>query len=158
MIRYVRGDIFKSRAQTLVNPVNTVGVMGAGLAREFSRHYPGILNRYKEFCRQGVLKIGTLWVYRSAWDRWVLCFPTKKDWREPSKLEYIEAGLKKLVDTYEARGITDIAIPKLGCGLGGLSWGDVRPLMEKHLSGAGMDIEIYVAGPAESLKTEACPW
>ena len=142
MIKYVNGDIFESECQTLVNPVNTVGVMGAGLARNFAISFPGMASEYCHLCQIGLFTIGKLWIWRTG-ERWVMCFPTKKDWRDPSRLEYIEAGLKNLVDTYETRGITSIALPKLGCGLGGLSWPDVKSLIEKYLGDVEMDVEVY---------------
>jgi O-acetyl-ADP-ribose deacetylase (regulator of RNase III) len=132
MIRYTTTTLFESPAQTLVNTVNTVGVMGKGVAAEFKRRYPDMYSRYREFCDQGLLDIGKLHLYRTP-NKWVLNFPTKKHWRNPSKLEYVEAGLEKFVDTYTDHGITSVSFPQLGCGNGNLEWRDVRPLMEKYL-------------------------
>ncbi len=148
MIKYVSGDIFNSDCQTLVNPVNCVGVMGAGLAWQFAERYPKLEREYRCICRNKLLTIDKLWICRYS-GKWVLCFPTKRHWRAPSKLKYIEAGLRNLVKTYKTRGITSIAFPKLGCGLGGLDWNDVRALMERYLGPIELDVQIYAEGPGE---------
>lgn len=148
MIRYTSGDIFESKCQVLVNPVNCVGVMGAGLALQFARRYPEMRRRYEHLCRWRLFHIGTLWTYKDK----VLCFPTKKDWRDPSELSYIEAGLANLAHSYGARGITSIAFPKIGCGLGGLDWELVRDLIEEYLGPTALDVEVYAAGPGRSLR------
>ena len=144
MIRYLTGDIFQSEMQTLVVPVNTVGVMGAGLAKEFARRYPKMFEIYREDCEDGIYKVGRLGIWRENISRWILNFPTKTDWRKPSKLEYIEAGLETLVETYERAYIESIAFPKLGCGLGGLHWPDVRALFEDYLNQVCIDVEVLI--------------
>lgn len=147
MIKYVDSiycDMFKTFAQTMVNPVNTVGVMGKGLALKFKNTYPKMFEEYKSSCRNGELKIGKLKLVKVQQNRYVLLFPTKEDWRNPSKLSYIESGLKEFCNTYEQLGITSIAFPKLGCGCGGLSWTDVKPLMQKYLNDLPIEIIIYV--------------
>lgn len=141
MLAYLRTSILKSQAQTVVNTVNTVGVMGKGLAAEFRAKYPAMFLRYREICENQLLDIGKLWLWRGD-SQWVLNFPTKKHWRHPSKLSYIEAGLAKFAESFEDRGITDIAFPRLGCGNGGLNWEDVRPLMERYLR--PLPIQIFV--------------
>src|SRR2546426_1288320 len=118
MITYVRGNIFESPAQTLVNTVNTVGVMGRGVAVEFKRLYPEMFKAYREHCERGDLTIGRLFFYRTE-HKSVLNFPTKKHWRQPSRPEYIEEGLKTFAQTYERVGIHSVAFPALGCGNGG---------------------------------------
>jgi O-acetyl-ADP-ribose deacetylase (regulator of RNase III) len=145
MITYVRTNIFESRADVLVNTVNTVGVMGKGLAKEFKRIYPDMFKSYQDYCENGLLTLGKLQLYKTP-NKWVLNFPTKANWRNPSKLEYIEQGLQKFVDHYERLGIKSIAFPMLGCGNGGLSWEkEVKPLMEKYLKNINIDIFIHVA-------------
>lgn len=145
MITYVRTNIFESNAQILVNTVNTVGVMGKGLAKEFKRIYPDMFKQYQKFCEEGLLTVGKLQIYKTP-NKWVLNFPTKANWRSPSKLEYIEQGLQKFVDNYERLGIKSIAFPMLGCGNGGLSWEDeVKPLMEKYLKNLPVEIYIHIA-------------
>lgn len=145
MITYVRTNIFESRADVLVNTVNTVGVMGKGLAKEFKRIYPDMFEVYQNFCEDGTLTVGKLQVYKTS-NKWILNFPTKANWRSPSKLEYIEQGLQKFVEHYARLGIKSIAFPMLGCGNGGLLWEDeVKPLMEKYLKPLSIDIFIHVA-------------
>jgi len=140
-LNYVTTRLFDSPAQTLVNTVNTVGVMGKGVAAEFKRRYPDMFRRYHELCEQGQLDIGKLYLHRTP-NKWVLNFPTKKHWRNPSRIEYIEAGLRKFVETCTESGITSISFPQLGCGNGQLPWRVVRPVMEKYLS--GLPIPVYV--------------
>lgn len=141
MLIYRRTSILESTAQTLVNTVNCVGVMGKGLAQEFKDRYPRMYEGYRRICDDDLLEPGKLWLWKSA-DHWVLNFPTKKHWRHPSKLEWIEAGLDKFCTEYAARGIRQISFPRLGCGNGNLDWDDVRPLMEAYLS--KLPIEIFV--------------
>jgi O-acetyl-ADP-ribose deacetylase (regulator of RNase III) len=145
MITYIRTNIFESNAQVLVNTVNTVGVMGKGLAKEFKRLYPEMFKTYQKFCEEGTLTVGKLQVYKTP-NKWILNFPTKANWRSPSKLEYIEQGLQKFVDNYERLGVKSVAFPMLGCGNGGLSWEDeVKPLMQKYLSDLPIEIFIHIA-------------
>jgi O-acetyl-ADP-ribose deacetylase (regulator of RNase III) len=141
MLTYVATSILTSSAQTVVNTVNTVGVMGKGLASEMKARYPDMFKAYVELCKRKQLDIGKLWLWKAP-DRWILNFPTKKHWRHPSKLTYIEAGLKKFVAAYESRGIYEISFPRLGCGNGGLDWTDVQPLMESYLG--GLPIQVYI--------------
>lgn len=145
MVTFVRGDMFKSPAQVLTNTVNCVGVMGKGVALEFKNRYPQMYNDYKALCDQGNVKPGTtyLWEDDSAQ---VLNFPTKRHWRDNSVLQDIEDGLRHLAQSYEQMGIQSIAMPPLGCGLGGLKWSDVQPLIVKHL-GAIPDLDVYVYEP-----------
>ena len=141
MLVYLRSSIFDSPAQTLVNTVNTVGVMGKGIAKDFKARYPQMYREYRALCDEGRLKLGMLQLWRGP-DRWVLNFPTKTTWRRPSKLEYVEAGLQKFCDTYEKMGVTSVSFPPLGCGNGNLDWDDVSPLMEKYLK--CLPIHVYV--------------
>jgi O-acetyl-ADP-ribose deacetylase (regulator of RNase III) len=146
-IRYVTGDLFNSNAECLVNAVNTVGVMGAGIAADFKRRYPSMFESYKTQCENGQLKIGTLMFYKpkNDTDKVVCLFPTKEHWANPSRTEYIEAGLRAFVRFHKEWNIRSIAFPKLGCGLGGLDWEyEVKPLMEKYLTGLDVEIQIYV--------------
>ena len=144
MITYLSGDLFQSPAQVLVNAVNTVGAMGKGIALEFKRKYPEMFSDYQHLCKSGAFDIGQLWLYKSP-QKWVLNFPTKRDWRDKSRIEYIELCLTKFIEIYETEGITSISFPRLGCGLGGLNWeNEVRPLMERYLSPLPIDIMIHV--------------
>jgi len=133
--------VFDSQAQTIVNPVNCVGVMGKGLALAVKNRYPEVFDKYVIACESGKMGIGKLQLVKAK-DRWILNFPTKKHWRGASKLEFIEAGLKKFVKTYRRRHIASVAFPPLGCGHGGLKWDEVEPLMRRYLEGLDK-IEIF---------------
>ena len=145
MVKIERGKtIFDSNAQTLVNTINCVGVMGKGLALEFKNRYPAMFDKYKSFCDKGVFKPGVLWIYKAEDGKWILNFPTKVDWKNDSELSYIKEGLKKFVEIWEEKGIKSIAFPLLGCKNGGLDPDDVIPLMEKYLNKCeGLDVTIY---------------
>ncbi len=145
MVTFVKGDIFKSPAQVLTNTVNCVGVMGKGVALEFKNRYPKMFGDYKSKCDLGEVKPGQpyLWEDDSAQ---VLNFPTKRHWRDGSLLQDIEDGLKHLASSYEKLGIQSIAMPALGCGLGGLKWSEVQPLIVKYL-GNIPDLDVYVYEP-----------
>lgn len=133
MIKYVACDLFLSPARVLVNTVNTVSVMGKGIAKDFKTIYPEMLRQYQDLCEKKQFDGGQLWIYKTE-QKWVLNFPTTKHWCRPSKPEYIEAGLKKFAETYHVYGITSISFPLLGCGNGELDWEtQVRPLMEAYL-------------------------
>lgn len=142
MITYVCCDILQSPARVLVNAVNTVGVMGKGVARDFKLCFPEMFEDYREQCEQGNFGIGQLMLHRSA-HKWVLNFPTKEHWRSASQLNDIELGLQAFVGLYSQMGITAASFPRLGCGAGGLDWErEVRPLMEAYLH--RLPIAIYV--------------
>lgn len=143
MILYVKGNLFHTPSQVLVNTVNTVGVMGKGIALEFKHLFPDMYRQYRNLCEQGKFKIGTLWLYKSP-NKWVLNFPTKQHWRTPSKMAYIEAGLRKFVSVYSTLGIHSIAFPALGCGNGQLDFAsEVQPLMEQYLKPLPIEVFIY---------------
>lgn len=144
MIEYIKGDMFLSNLQTFVNPVNIVGVMGTGLARKFAKFYPDMYIGYKEMCDTNEIEIGKLYLYKANNLEWILNFPTKKDWKKPSRLEYIESGLISFVNVYNVLGITGAAFPQLGCGKGGLHWQDVKHLMENYLNDLDIPIEVYL--------------
>ena len=146
MITYVVGDLFTSPAKVLVNTVNTVGVMGKGIAKDFKRIYPEMFKEYQAWCKNGKLEIGELHLYETS-HKWILNFPTKEHWRGKSKIEYLEAGLQKFADTYDEKGIESISFPMLGCGYGGLDWErEVQPLMENYLADLPIDIFIHLYG------------
>lgn len=153
MITYLRTNIFESNAHVLVNTVNTVGVMGKGLAKEFKRLYPNMFDSYQRYCESGHLITGKLQLFRTT-NKWLLNFPTKQNWRDSSKLEYIESGLQKFVESYEKQGVKSISFPMLGCGNGGLDWElQVKPLMEKYLKRLPIEIFIHI-GKIDKLKPE----
>lgn len=156
MLTYIEGDIFSSPAQVLVNTVNTVGVMGKGIALEFKKRYPAMFQEYKEQCDKHKLIIGKLMLWYAP-DHWILQFPTKEHWRNPSKLEYIEKGLMVFVRKYADYNISSIAFPKLGCGNGELAWNDVKPLMEKYLKDLPIDVYIYLGKGGGSQPEHKAP-
>lgn len=141
MLTYVRTSLFESPAQTLVNTVNVVGVMGKGIALQFKDRYPDMFKAYKKLCDNQSLGIGKLHLWRAT-DHWVLNFPTKTTWRQPSKIEYIEAGLETFQRAYKQMGISSVSFPPLGCGNGNLRWADVKPVMERYLG--KLEIPVYV--------------
>lgn len=143
MLSYLRGDLLSSPAQVQVNTVNVVGVMGKGIALQFKNKYPEMFKSYRQICEKHLFDVGNLYLWKSS-KKWVLLFPTKKHWRNPSKIEYIESGLKKFVENYERLGIESIAFPKLGCGNGNLDWNIVKPIMEKYLKPLPINVYIYI--------------
>lgn len=144
MLTYVEGDLFTSPADVLVNTVNTIGVMGKGIAKEFKEIYPEMFRDYQRLCESKELTIGKLFLYKTP-NKWILNFPTKRHWRQKSRLADIEAGLKTFVAIYPEKRISSIAFPQLGCGNGELDWeGQVRPLMERYLGDLPIDIFIHI--------------
>lgn len=144
MINYIACDLFTSPARVLVNTVNTVGVMGKGIAKDFKTIYPEMFQEYQRLCEQKQFDVGQLWLYKTE-HKWVLNFPTKKHWRQSSRPEYIEAGLRKFADTYHVYGIMSISFPMLGCGNGELDWEtQVRPLMEQYLEKLPVTVYIHI--------------
>lgn len=142
MITYVDFSLFDSPCKVLVNTVNTVGVMGKGIAKEFKDIYPEMFTEYQILCERGQIDIGNLWIYPTS-NKWVMNFPTKKSWRSPSKPEYLESGLEKFARIYQEARIASVSFPMLGCGNGELDWEDqVKPLMERYLR--PLPIEIFI--------------
>ena len=137
------GNIFESKATTLVNTVNCVGIMGKGIALDFKKKYPAMYQEYVQLCEQHEVKPGHPYYYSDLSGASIINFPTKDHWRSPSKLSYILDGLEWFRSNYEELGITSIAFPPLGCGNGGLSWDIVGPIMYNKLSDLPIDIEIY---------------
>ena len=131
MIHFTRGDIFTQPAEAIVNPVNCVGVAGAGLALQFKRRHPDAFLAYRRACAQGRVRSGRIFMFDTGCHRprWIAHFPTKRHWREASMIGDIEAGLRDLAATVARHGIRSIAIPPIGCGLGGLDWRAVHPLV-----------------------------
>jgi O-acetyl-ADP-ribose deacetylase (regulator of RNase III) len=135
-------DIFTSPAQTLVCPVNTVGTMGKGLAKTFKLRYPGLEKLYQQGCYNHVFSTKGLLSVGVGEGKRVLCFPTKHHWRNPSRLPWIDLGLKKLAEHYEQLKIESIAFPMIGCGEGKLLWTDVFPLIMEWLD--PLPIPVYI--------------
>lgn len=148
-IKFINGNIFNTKAQVIVNTVNCVGVMGKGVALVFKLRYPKMFDIYQDYCTQKFIGIGKLWLYKAEADKpWVLNFPTKFHWKYPSKIEYIEKGLIKFVETYKEKDIHTIAFPLLGTHNGGLDKQEVKNLMNKYLGKCtDLSIEIYEYDP-----------
>lgn len=161
MIKFLTGDLFESKAEALVNTVNTVGVMGKGIALQFKNLFPNNYKVYKEACKNNALKIGDLLVTVdqniSTGEKIIINFPTKKHWRQPSEYTFIESGLDDLVELIKTKHIKSIAIPPLGSGNGGLQWGRVKVIIKEKLSAINnVTIEVYEpnANIKEHLKKE----
>ena len=138
------GDIFNSKCEALVNPVNIKGVMGKGLALAFKTKYPAHFANYQRACKSGEMTTDKVLAYQEKNGPMIICLATKDDWRDSSKIEYVSAGLDDLANQIKALGIRSVAIPKLGCGLGGLDWNRVRPLIAEKMSSLdGISVEIY---------------
>lgn len=148
-VKIITGNIFSSSCQTIVNTVNCVGVMGAGIALECRLRYPDMYQKYVGLCRQEKINVGMLWIYKST-DRWILNFPTKKHWKYPSKEEYLHGGLKKFVETFKERGVTSIAFPLLGSDKGGINPATSLQIMMMYLEDIDLDVEIYKYDPSAS--------
>src|ERR1035437_4255657 len=140
-------SIFDSDAQVLVNTVNTVGVMGKGLALAFKQRYPEIFVPYKAACDQRKVCIGRMFFTPTDDCRYVCNFPTKEHWRNPSKLIYIDLGLDNLIATIILFDIKSVAIPALGCTNGGLEWAVVREMILDKFSGVSNDILVDLYPP-----------
>jgi O-acetyl-ADP-ribose deacetylase (regulator of RNase III) len=148
-IEVIKGNIFNTKAQTIVNTVNCVGVMGKGVALVYKLRYPKMFDLYSDYCKSKLIGIGKLWLYKGEENApWVLNFPTKYHWKYPSKIEYVEKGLQKFVDTYQEKGITSIAFPMLGTHNGGLDKEEVLSIMKHYLSQCNIPIEIYDYDPS----------
>ena len=143
MFRALIGNLFESNAQTLVNTVNCVGVMGKGVALEFKKRFPAMFEDYVTRCERKEVHLGEPYLYRDASGRQIVNFPTKDHWRSPSRLADIERGLDYFVRHFRAWEIQSVAMPPLGCGNGGLEWSEVGPLIYRKLHGLPIDIEVY---------------
>ncbi len=122
------GDLFAADTDAIVNAVNCVGVMGKGLALAFKKQFPDNFEAYRRACDTGEVMPGKMFVVeRASAPRWIINFPTKRHWRSPSTLDDVRSGLVDLIAQVKSREIKSVAIPALGCGLGGLRWEDVRP-------------------------------
>lgn len=138
MIELVRGNILEADAEAIVNTVNCVGFMGKGLALQFKKTHPENFEAYREAWAAGEIQPGRMFVHATGQlynPKYIINFPTKRHWREPSRYDDIEAGLRSLIQDVGRLGIATIAIPPLGCGLGGLDWAKVRPLIESAFAG-----------------------
>jgi O-acetyl-ADP-ribose deacetylase (regulator of RNase III) len=158
MLRYRQGNLLEAKTEAVVNPVNEVGVMGKGLALMFKKAFPDNFTTYETACKHGEVQVGHMFVtecHALAGPRWIINFPTKRHWRQPSEIAWVRDGLLDLHRIIEKRGIRSIALPALGCGNGGLEWDDVRPEIESALGGlAGVEIVVYQPIAATNLMTK----
>ena len=147
MMKFLQGNLLDAPVEALVNTVNTVGVMGKGIALMFKEAFPENFRVYEDACEHKEVKIGRMFVTESrtfSGPRWIINFPTKKHWRQPSKLEWITEGLGDLRKVIQENAIRSIALPPLGAGNGGLDWSEVRPEVERALSGLeGVEVLVY---------------
>ncbi|MCH9022422.1 MAG: macro domain-containing protein [Planctomycetes bacterium] len=137
MIECRKGDLLKDDVEALVNTVNTVGVMGKGVALQFKKAFPDNFEAYQKACKEGKVKLGEMFLFDLGQlhnPKVIINFPTKKHWKAKSQLEDIQSGLDALVQLIKQKKIGSVALPPLGCGLGGLDWNVVRPLIERTLS------------------------
>lgn len=137
-------DILESECQTLVCPVNTVGVMGNGLALQFKNTYPGLFDAYKQFCNQGLFKTKGIFVYTVSPTKKILCLPTKRHWKYNSRIEWIDLALGIVAEEYADYGITSLAVPPIGCGQGNLDWEEVYNLIKNHFNRIPLNVTIYL--------------
>jgi len=147
MITFTQGNLLEADVEAVVNTVNTVGIMGKGIALMFKEHFPRNFEAYARACDAGEVRIGKMFVTESKelfGPRWIINFPTKTHWRVRTKIEWVEEGLEDLVHVIRDKGIRSVAIPPLGCGNGGLDWDDVRPLIVSEFEKLdGVDAIIY---------------
>lgn len=151
MIRYTKGDIFDSGADCIVNTVNCDGYMGKGIAYQFKKRYPNNNIKYEEVCRARKLRPGQILPYVENGTT-IINFPTKDEWRKPSKMEYIQSGLDALIKELPKLSVKTIALPPLGCGNGGLDWQEVKNLIEKKLANSEYEFLVFEPGVVTSSR------
>jgi O-acetyl-ADP-ribose deacetylase (regulator of RNase III) len=157
MIHTVRGNLLEANVEALVNTVNTVGIMGRGVALQFKLAFPENYELYRQACERGEVRIGRVFTYdlrRLQNPRFIINFPTKEHWRGKSRLAYIDAGLVDLVREIRERGIESLALPPLGAGLGGLKWSDVFPRIRQAMADLpNVEVLVYepVGAPAADM-------
>lgn len=160
MIETIKGNLLNAPVEALVNTVNTVGIMGKGIALQFKQAYPQMFRDYEQACKAGEVQLGKVHVFDLGGlvggPRWIINFPTKGHWRASSRKFDIEAGLQDLLGTIKQLNIRSIAVPPLGCGHGGLDWADVRPLIESALGGLP-DVRVLVFAPGATPEASAMP-
>src|SRR5271154_1228302 len=159
VIEFKQGDILESNAEALVNTVNCVGVMGRGLALQFKEAFPDNFKAYAVACKREELQPGEMFFFERHQLRnpkFIINFPTKRHWREQSRMGDIEAGLQSLVKEIRSRQIRSIAIPPLGSGLGGLDWRQVRPRIEEALAPL-QDVSVVIFEPLHAVRVPSKP-
>src|SRR5712671_3429007 len=143
MFKALIGDLFATQAQTRVNTVNCVGIMGKGVAQEFKKRYPVMFEDYAEHCARKEVRLGEPYLYHDRSGILIVNFPTKDHWRSPSRLSDIERGLDYFVQNHEDWGVKSVAFPPLGCVNCGLNWEKFGPLIYVKLRGLNIEIEVY---------------
>ncbi len=154
MIENAKGNLLSANADALVNTVNCVGVMGKGIALQFKQAYPEMAKAYERACERDEVRPGQMQVWETGQlqgPRYIINFPTKRHWRGQSDLQDIADGLPALIEQVKRRGITSIAVPPLGCGNGGLSWGTVRPMIEDAFAKVPA-VRVLLYAPLETAK------
>lgn len=157
MIHYTQGNLLEADVEALVNTVNTVGVMGKGIALMFKERFPHNMQAYARACKAGEVVTGKMFVTETGelmGPRWIVNFPTKQHWRAKSRMEWIEAGLKDLHAFIVEQQIKSIAIPPLGAGNGGLDWKEVKPRIEQALADLS-DVDIWIYEPTKKYQNVA---
>lgn len=156
MVQVLVGDLFKSNAQTLVNTVNTVGVMGKGVALSFKQRFPGMFEDYFRRCQLKEVRLGRPYLYRNVAPPNIINFPTKDHWRGVSRLSDIVAGLKYLEANIGEWGVTSLAVPPLGCGEGQLEWRVVGKTLYRHLVRLNIPVQLFApfGTPDEEMRPE----
>jgi O-acetyl-ADP-ribose deacetylase (regulator of RNase III) len=149
-ITFHHGDLFSSGADALVNPVNCVGVMGAGLAKQFKQRYPPMFAAYQAQCAARFYQPGDCRLWQQDGAPTIVNLATKNHWRDPSQLAWVDRGLRSLGAMLEPNRISSVAVPPLGCGLGGLAWPEVRNLILDHLGALNAQVLIYGSAPQSS--------
>src|SRR5208283_4572767 len=159
MIELTQGNILRAEAEALVNTVNCVGFMGKGIALQFKKAYPENFDAYHKACNAGDVQPGRMFIFdlhSMLNPKYVVNFPTKRDWRANSRYEDIESGLQALVAEVRRLGIRSIAMPPLGCGLGGLDWNKVRPMIERAFANLP-DVRLLLFAPAGTPAAKTMP-
>jgi O-acetyl-ADP-ribose deacetylase (regulator of RNase III)/uncharacterized protein YwgA len=151
----VTGDMFESSAQTLVNTVNTEGVMGKGIALQFRKRFPDMYEDYVRRCEQGEVRLGRPYIFKERLHPWIINFPTKKHWRSISNIDDIRAGLDYLDEHFREWGVRSLAMPPLGCGEGGLDWRVVGRVLYEHLG--NYDIPVMLFAPFGTPREQLMP-
>jgi O-acetyl-ADP-ribose deacetylase (regulator of RNase III) len=161
------GNLLESSADAVVNTVNTVGVMGKGIALQFKNAFPANFKAYERACKRDEVALGTMFVFddgRLTPPHWIINFPTKGHWRSHSRISDVAAGPRRPPGSgRQARHAHSIALPPLGCGNGGLDWGEVRPLIEQRLDGLDLTVQLYVpswgscSGTFHGASGQRCP-
>ncbi len=155
MIEILKGDILDSKAQTLVNTVNCVGIMGKGIALGFKKRFPDMHKDYVRRCKAGEVKLGQPYLYRRLIGPWIINFPTKDHWRSVTRVEDIVQGMHYLINRYKDWGITSLAVPPLGCGEGQLEWRIVGSTMYRYLKQLDIPVELYAPYGTPDLETQS---